>query len=416
VIRTPELIKVEARLKQSMTSKDGIANISTLGDRLEVLLRDAIQGKTLIAELLRHDQFEVSELTLEEPTLENVFVTLLQQKGSVPQSISFPRFGLQTPLPKRRGERSEVAIGCKDLNRHFGSFHAVVDLNLEIRYGEIYGLLGANGAGKTTAIKMLCGLLQISSGKVSLAGERGDLRSANLRQRIGYMSQKFTLYDDLTILENLRFYSGVYGIPPRQQRQKIDWVLAISGLEGQEHLLTKQLPGGWKQRVAFGASVMHEPEILFLDEPTSGADVLARQQFWQLINDFARNGTAILVTTHYMNEAEQCHRMCFMVAGRKVAEGSACEIKAAQLGQLFELEVEQLQASYDRLRLSLEPWRVSIFGNRLHVVLAHPNEELAQIQAWLQSAHLSVGQVHPIPFSLEDAFIGEVQRAGGAPP
>jgi ABC-2 type transport system ATP-binding protein len=193
-------------------------------------------------------------------------------------------------------------------------------------------------------------------------------------------------------------------------------VLSICGLEGQEDLLTRQLPGGWKQRVAFGASVMHEPEILFLDEPTSGVDVLARQQFWQLINDFARHGTAILVTTHYMNEAEQCNRMCFMVAGRKVAEGSASEIKARQPGQLFELRVEQLQASYDRLRQHLESWRVSIFGDRLHVVLDNPQQELAQMKSLLQSENLPLLDTQPIAFSLEDAFIGEVQRAGGAPP
>ena len=159
---------------------------------------------------------------------------------------------------------------------------------------------------------------------------------------------------------------------------------------------------------------MHEPEILFLDEPTSGTDVLARQQFWQLINDFARNGTAILVTTHYMTEAEQCNRMCFMVAGRKVTEGSASEIKAMQPGQLFELQVDGLQHSYDLLRSHLEPWRISIFGDRLHVVLDHPDLELPQIQSWLQTA--SPSKIQPIPFSLEDAFIGEVERAGGAPP
>lgn len=161
---------------------------------------------------------------------------------------------------------------------------------------------------------------------------------------------------------------------------------------------------------------MHEPKLLFLDEPTSGVDVLARKQFWQLINDFARHGTAILVTTHYMNEAEQCNRMCFMVAGRKVAEGSASAMKAAQPGQLFELRVEQLQASYDHLRQHLEPWRVSIFGNRLHIVLDDPQQELPQVKALLEQAHLPLGDTQSIAFSLEDAFIGEVQRAGGAPP
>ncbi len=413
VIRTAELVKTEQALLPLVQTGE-LADVSTLGDRIEVLVNDAQLGEQWVRDRLAQAQVDCDRIQPEAATLENVFTTLLRRQGGVPPSIPFPR---SHPSPAIASTPSStIAIAVRNLNRHFGSFHAVVDLNLDIHYGEVYGLLGANGAGKTTTIKMLCGLLPISSGQMAIAGETGDLRSPALRQRMGYMSQKFTLYDDLTILENLQFYSGVYGIPPRQQREKIRWVLAICGLEGQEHLLTRQLPGGWKQRVAFGASVMHEPEILFLDEPTSGVDVLARQQFWQLINDFARNGTAILVTTHYMNEAEQCNRMCFMVAGRKVAEGSASQIKAAQPGQLFELRVAQLQTSYDRLRQHLEPWRVSIFGDRLHIVLDHPQQELPQVESLLQQANLPLLDTQPIPFSLEDAFIGEVQRAGGAPP
>ncbi|MBW4591025.1 ATP-binding cassette domain-containing protein [Aetokthonos hydrillicola Thurmond2011] len=416
IIRTSELIKAEQALIQEINLTGQITDVSTLGDRIEVLVKDVKSGIAFVRDRLTQNNVQFDQIQPEEPTLESVFITLLRQKGTVPQFSPFPRVKSFASPAISDLSNATIAISARNLNRIFGSFHAVVDLNLDIRYGDVYGLLGANGAGKTTTIKMLCGLLPISSGKMSLAGETGNLRSAKLRQRIGYMSQKFTLYDDLTILENLQFYSGVYGIPPRQQREKINWVLSISGLEGQDHLLTRQLPGGWKQRVAFGASVMHEPEILFLDEPTSGVDVLARQQFWQLINDFARHGTAILVTTHYMNEAEQCSRMCFMVAGRKVTEGSASEIKAAQPGQLFELKIAQLQASYDRLQQFLEPWRVSIFGDRLHVVLDHPNEGLPEVRSYLQSANLSVSDIQPIPFSLEDAFIGEVQRAGGAPP
>jgi len=412
VIRTPALVETEQALL-SLVNDGQIAEVSTFGDRVEVLVKDIQQGEVLVRDQLTQHQVPCDRLQPEAPTLENVFTTLLRRKGSVPKFITFPRSHAPTLLPSHS---SAIAISARHLNRSFGTFHAVVDLNLDIHYGEVYGLLGANGAGKTTMIKMLCGLLPLSSGQIAIAGETGDLRSPALRQQIGYMSQKFTLYDDLTILENLQFYSGVYGLSPKQGREKIRWVLSICGLEGQSHLLTRQLPGGWKQRVAFGASVMHEPKLLFLDEPTSGVDVLARKQFWQLINDFARNGTAILVTTHYMNEAEQCNRMCFMVAGRKVAEGSASTIKAAQPGQLFELHVEQLQASYDCLRQHLEPWRVSIFGDRLHVVLDDPQQELPQVQSRLEQANLPLNDTQPIAFSLEDAFIGEVQRAGGAPP
>ncbi|MHC5917479.1 MAG: AAA family ATPase, partial [Nostoc sp.] len=206
-------------------------------------------------------------------------------------------------------------------------------------------------------------------------------------------------------------YSGIYSVPRKLRREKIDWVIATCGLEGQEQMLTGQLPGGWKQRVAFGASVMHEPDILFLDEPTSGVDPLARRQFWKLINDFARNGTAILVTTHYLEEAEQCNRMSFMVAGEIAIEGSPSSIKASQPGQLLEIIVNQNQAASKLLKQHLDSWRVSIFANSLHVVLDDPEKEIPQITQLLKSAHLTIESLRPIPFSLEDAFIGIVERA-----
>jgi ABC-2 type transport system ATP-binding protein len=284
-------------------------------------------------------------------------------------------------------------------------------VSITVRYGEIYGLLGANGAGKTTTIKMLCGLLPASGGEMELAGETRNLNRSEVRSRIGYMSQKFTLYDDLTILQNLEFYCGVYGVPKRLRREKIDWVLATSGLVGRENLMTGSLPGGWKQRVSFGASVMHEPDILFLDEPTSGVDPLARRQFWRLIRDFARRGTAILVTTHYLEEAENCHHMGFMVAGAIVAQGSPREIKTSQPGQLIELSCSPIQDASNLLKDQMAPWRVSIFGDRLHLVLDDPDRELGPIQHRLEDAGITVRSAQPIPFTLEDAFIGIVQRA-----
>ncbi|TYQ23954.1 ATP-binding cassette domain-containing protein [Pseudanabaena sp. UWO310] len=418
-IYTSELAKADRLLLDVVEAYGGntssqIVDVQVLGDRIDVLVREPEMGEAEVRSLFAAAQIPDPTIRQSEPTLENVFVNLIRSQGAIPKFVVFPRQRQVEQITNPAD--AAIAIHARQLNRTFGNFRAVQNLNLEIRYGEVYGLLGANGAGKTTAIKMLCGLLPISSGEISLGGEKGNLRSADLRQRIGYMSQKFTLYDDLTIIENLEFYSGVYGIPPRQQRQKIAWVLEICGLEGQEKLMTGSLPGGWKQRVAFGASVMHEPEILFLDEPTSGVDVLARKQFWQLINDFARNGTAILVTTHYMNEAEQCNRMCFMVSGQKVAEGSASEIKAAQVGQLFEIAVTQVQDSYELLRTQFEPWRISIFGDRLHVVLDEPDREILQLRSLMQSANLEIHDMQIIPFSLEDAFIGEVQRAGGASP
>lgn len=401
-LRTGQIEAAETALHQA--NKAQIADIQTFGDRLDILVPNLDQGKAEINKVLHHSSIIIDSLQEAEATLENVFVTRLRAAGNDPTFIPFPRH--KPPIPVT----NPVAIGAKHLRKVFGDFQAVKGLDLEVRYGEIYGLLGANGAGKTTTIKMLCGLLEPSSGEMMLAGQSQNLRSSQLRQRLGYMSQKFTLYDDLSIEQNLEFYCGVYGVPQRLRQEKIAWVLETCGLQGKETLITGQLPGGWKQRVAFGASVMHEPEILFLDEPTSGVDPLARRQFWRFINDFARQGTAILVTTHYLEEAEQCNRMGFMVAGEIVAQGSPSEIKAAQPGQLLELVTDKTQETSNLLKSKLADWRVSIFGDRLHLVLDNPERELPQIQDILQAGNIQIRSLRPLPFSLEDAFIGIVQR------
>jgi len=416
-----------------------IADVQTFGDRLDVLVRNVSAGETEVRRLFSHHHLDLMTIVPTDATLENVFVTRLRQQGGDPPFIPYPEENggrrtedgnegrkmetegrtllpphpaSRTPHPALRTPRSHLAIAAHNLKKIYGSFQAVRGLDLEIHYGEIYGLLGANGAGKTTTIKMLCGLIEPTAGEMSLAGETHNLRSAAIRQRIGYMSQKFTLYDDLTIQENLEFYCGVYQVPRKIRQARINWVLDICGLAGKDTMLTGKLPGGWKQRVAFGASVMHEPEILFLDEPTSGVDPLARRQFWRLINDFARRGTAILVTTHYLEETEQCNRMGFMVAGQIVAQGSPSEIKDSQPGQLVEVVADSPQRVVSLLRTRLAPWQVSVFGDRLHVVLNDPDTEVPMISTLLQSEAISLHSLRSIPFSMEDAFIGIVQRSG----
>ncbi|MFH7241890.1 MAG: ATP-binding cassette domain-containing protein [Spirulina sp.] len=395
---------IEKKAVTAGNSTQAIVDIQTFGDRLDVMVTDAAQGEQQIRALLARHNVPLSGLRLDEPTLENVFVNRLRQQGLDPAYLAFPAH--------RSGkEAGGVALATRQLQKTFGNFQAVRGVDITVHYGEIYGLLGANGAGKTTVIKMLCGLLPPSGGTVELAGETSQLNRSEVRSRIGYMSQKFTLYDDLTIRQNLEFYCGVYGVPKRLQRDKIDWVLETCGLTGQDHRLTGSLPGGWKQRVSFGASVMHEPDLLFLDEPTSGVDPLARRQFWRLIRDFAQRGTAILVTTHYLEEAENCNTMAFMVAGSIVAQGSPSAIKTSQPGQLVELLTDQTQAASNLLKARLDSWRVSIFGDRLHLVLDDPDRDMATVQGWLRDAEIPVLSMRPIPFSLEDAFIGIVQRA-----
>jgi ABC-2 type transport system ATP-binding protein len=226
------------------------------------------------------------------------------------------------------------------------------------------------------------------------------------------MSQKFSLYDDLSIGENLDFFAGVYGVPEDEIEEKKRWVMAFSGLEGKEDLVTGTLPGGWKQRVAFGASIMHEPSVLFLDEPTSGVDPLARRAFWRMINSLADRGTAILVTTHYLEEAEQCNRLGFMVAGELVAEGTPSGVRQQQGGCLVEFIVDQPQKAADLLRGQEERWRVSLFGDRLHVITDLGLEAGKQdITARLSAAGIRVLDAYEESFSLEDVFIVVVEKA-----
>src|SRR6185503_606844 len=314
-LTTADIQKAE-KLLADMTGPDrDILDVQRFGDRLDLLARDPDQAQRVVEQELHKAGVQFDEIRVDEPTLENTFVSTLRNLGQEPHAIPFPRRHDHSDL------RGQTAIGASDLVKMFGSFKAVDNVNLEIKYGEVYGLLGANGAGKTTTIKMLCGLLEPTHGQIQLAGESGSVRSADVRLRIGYMSQKFSLYDDLSIKENLNFFAGVYGVPEDEREEKLQWVLSFSGLEGRENQITRSLPGGWKQRVAFGAAIMHEPTVLFLDEPTSGVDPLARRAFWSMINELADAGSAILVTTHYLEESEQCNRLGMMVAGELVAEG-----------------------------------------------------------------------------------------------
>ena len=383
-----------------------IADVQRFGDRLDVMAWDAEDGRKAISEQLLAAGLELIDLRVDEPTLENTFVARLRALG---QELNPPPYPGRHP---HRDRKDQIAVGARGLSKRFGSFHAVKHVNVEIKYGEIYGLLGANGAGKTTTIKMLCGLLDPSSGEMMLAGERGSLRSTAVRQSIGYMSQKFSLYDDMTIEENLNFFAGIYGVPEDEIEEKKKWVMAFAGLEGKESQLTGSLPGGWKQRVAFGAAILHEPSVLFLDEPTSGVDPLARRAFWRMINTLADMGTAILVTTHYLEEAEQCNRLGFMVAGELAAEGTPSGVKSEQTGHLIEIIVDDPQRAADLLKSTTERWRVSLFGSRLHVITDDDIEKgTREVVEKLRREGIEAREVHEERFSLEDVFIVVVEKA-----
>jgi ABC-2 type transport system ATP-binding protein len=384
---------------------EDIVDVQRFGDRLDLIARDPEATERVLEDRLGAAGLRIEEIRVDEPTLENTFVATLRGLGQEPH---------ETPFPCRHDHselRGQVAIDADTLIKQFHSFIAVKGVSLQVRHGEIYGLLGANGAGKTTTIKMLCGLLEPTSGEIHIAGE-SSLRSGGVRQQIGYMSQKFSLYDDLSIEENLDFFAGVYGVPDEEREEKKRWVLAFSGLEGMQDQITGSLPGGWKQRVAFGAAIMHEPRVLFLDEPTSGVDPLARRAFWKMINRLSDAGTAILVTTHYLEESEQCNRLGMMVAGELVAEGSPSGLKSEQTGHLLEFIVDQPQRAADLLKKDEERWRVSLFGDRLHVITDEdPESGIRTTTEKLKENGVRVRQARVGRFSMEDVFIRVVEKA-----
>ncbi len=391
------LTRLEVKVEPLAGAEDVLAaspqaeDVQRFGDRLDVMAANPDAAEADLRQRAEANGLRVSEIRRSQPTLENAFVGQLRKMRGA-QAI--PHF----PKPSPPLDRRDVVIGAKDLNKRFGTFQAVKNFQLEIRNREIYGLLGANGAGKTTSIKIMCGLIEPTSGGVTLLGKSTGLRATAVRSRIGYMSQKFTLYDDLTIGENLDFYARLYGVDERVREERKQWVLKTAELSGEAGMLTGSLPGGWKQRVAFGAAVMHEPEAIFLDEPTSGVDPLARRTMWRMINEFADRGAGVLVVTHYLEEAEQCNRLGFMVAGEIIADGSPGEVKAAMKGTLLEIETDQPDRALVTLKRKFGASRVSLFGAKLHLV-AENEAQQEEAAAELRGAAVRVIAWRTIPFS-----------------
>jgi ABC-2 type transport system ATP-binding protein len=313
---------------------------------------------------------------------------------------------------------TELAVTLRNLERRFGDFVAVNRINLDVRRGEIFGFLGPNGAGKSTTIRMLCGLLEPTSGQGTVAGFDILTQREAIKLSIGYMSQKFSLYDDLTVEENIDFYSGIYRIPREKKAQRKTWVLEMARLMGHRKTLTGQLPGGWKQRLSLGCALLHEPQVLFLDEPTSGVDPLSRRTFWDLIYEMAGLGVTVFVTTHYMEEAEYCDRLALIYRGEMVALGTPAEMK----GRLMADQV--LSVSCDRAHEALgvaaavEGVRdAALFGRDIHLMTEDAEALAPRLRQRLEAAGFHVGSTERITPSLEDVFVSLIEardRADGA--
>jgi ABC-2 type transport system ATP-binding protein len=306
------------------------------------------------------------------------------------------------------------SVVIENLVKKFGSFIAVDRINLAVRKGEVFGFLGPNGAGKSTTIRMLCGLLRPTSGRAAVAGFDVDRDPESVRQNIGYMSQKFSLYNDLKVIENLRLFAGLYSVPARQLNERIAWALEMANLKGQENLMTRTLPGGWKQRLALGCAVLHRPAIIFLDEPTSGVDPISRRRFWDLIQQMATQGVTVFVTTHYMEEAEYCNRLALIFRGKIVALGTPSELKRDSMkGELLLVECEPLGRALEALQSAPGVTEAAVFGNALHLSVEDASASAPRIGAFLRERGFVPGKIEKIRPTLEDVFVS--LTTGSAP-
>ena len=302
-------------------------------------------------------------------------------------------------------------VVVRDLTRTFGPFVAVDRVSFEVRPGEIFGFLGSNGAGKTTTIRMLCGLLSPSSGSASVLGLDVATQAGEIKRRIGYMSQRFSLYNDLTVEENLRFWGGAYGLFGAKMAARAEWAIATAALEERRHTLVRSLPGGFRQRLALVAALLHEPPIVFLDEPTGGVDPEARRRFWDLIDELVAGGKTVFVTTHYMDEAERCHRVALMHAGRLLALDSVPNLKRLfPRGTIVEVSCSRPAQAMAKLERLPGVREVALFGNGLHVVLSEP-AVASTLERSLVASGCEDATVREISPSLEDVFIRVIARA-----
>ena len=304
------------------------------------------------------------------------------------------------------------AIEVRDLTRRFGAFTAVDGVSFDVRQGEIFGFLGSNGAGKSTTIRMLCGLLQPTSGTARVGGIDVGQDPEAVKRRIGYMSQRFSLYELLTVDQNIAFFGGVYGLDRARLARRREFVLEMAGLRGREATLARDLSGGWRQRLALGCAVLHEPPILFLDEPTGGVDPLSRRQFWRLIDALSSSGVTVLVTTHYLDEAERCHRVALIHAGRLATIGTIGEVKGIFASRpIVEVRTDRPVEAMNVLEAMPEVEKTSLFGTAVHAVLTSDRVSLQAIRDRLETAGLHVAALDRVEPSLEDVFLDVVDKA-----
>ncbi len=395
---TPQLEAV-ARLRSRYKQ------VEALGSRLHVFTDEIGRAEAMKNLEVSLGDIKPEHVHVDEPELEDVFVALLLREATGQEVPSLPSSA------SRELKNSKLAIEAKDLVRDFGPFRAVDRVSFQVRAGEIFGLLGANGAGKTTVIKMLNGIMPPTGGQGWVAGADMKTAGETIKERIGYMSQAFSLYLDLTVNENIRLFAGIYGLDREATKERLAWIVSMAGLKGYESSLTGRLPMGVRQRLALGCALVHRPPVLFLDEPTSGVDPLGRRHFWDILSRLAmEEGVAILITTHYMSEAEHCDHLALMYAGRIVAEGSPAAMKDQvehEAGHLLEVTTDQPGEALQRLAQAGFVG-AALFGTKIHLLSKDPSQEETRLREALSSTAVHVQAVAVRPLTLEDVFVHRV--------
>ncbi|KPK23013.1 MAG: hypothetical protein AMJ70_04510 [Dehalococcoidia bacterium SG8_51_3] len=399
-IRTHQVNKVAAAL----APLPFVQTAQVFGDTVHVMVDRAGERRAEIDRLLKERSISTVELRHIAVGLEDVFITQLTSLEGKPDSWSGSENKVN--LIAKEGEQPEAAVQVSELARKFGNFTAVDRASFSIRRGEIFGLLGPNGSGKTTTIRMITGLLRPTEGSAFVLGDDMSVMADIIQSKIGYMSQKFSLFSDLTVEENINFYGNLYSLPTALLRERKEWVLNLAGLRGKEKAMARELAGGWKQRLALGCTIIHSPEVVFLDEPTAGVDPLSRRAFWELIQELSDRGTTIFITTHYMDEAEHCHRLGLMYQGRLIALGSPNQLKTELIkGELIEVTTSDYAQALAMLSADARYQQVSLFGSTVHVVVDEAQAASIQIKRLLESGGVAVHSINRIPFSMEDVFI-----------
>ncbi len=403
------------QVRQVIQSRLEYLPCNAFGDRVHVVCPDVTETRNRIQHILTEAGIDVEGITEEPANLEDVFVHLLGEPmpEQKPSRLSLP----VEHLPDRSGSPDQpkpTVVALTRLTRRFKQFVAVDAISLQVRQGEIFGFLGPNGAGKSTTIRMLCGLLTPSDGTGTVAGYDIRQQPEAIKQHIGYMSQKFSLYEDLTVQENINFYGGVYGLSGTRLADRKAWAIGMSGLSGKSHSITGVLSVGVKQRLALACAVLHAPAIVFLDEPTSGVDPLSRRRFWDMIYGMAEAGVTIFVTTHYMEEAEYCDRIAMIYHGRMIALGTPLELKTNMTDRyILDVQCAKPQEILDAVATLPEVHDAALFGAGLHAVVADSEAAEAAIRNLLKIRGIAVDRLAPVLPGMEDVFVSLIEASIG---